>query len=185
MRSLITAFMCVACSASRPPVQQEQAPIPEALPDDPELSAACLPDWQQPPPAACRVDEATKKTIMKNDDPSFGMVAEILDLEKGGESLSVGRTIAIVNLATLVIDNPKASECSRQVSRWHRAMALHELGRWREAFLDFGAVIKTGPNSPFYTYVGAWIDSLAPHFSHQTYSVCASAYDNAIKEPKK
>lgn len=184
MRPLITALMCVACSASRPPVQQEQAPLPDAIADDPELSAACQPDWQQPPPAACKQDETTKQTILKNDDPSYGKVVQIMALEKDEAGLSIGRQTAIVNLATLVIDDAKASECTRQISRWHRAMALHELGRWREAFLDFGFVIKAGPNSPFYKHVGDWLETLAPHLSHQTYIVCTSAYEAPLKEAK-
>lgn len=184
MRSFMLVLLCVGCAAARPPVKQaDLPPIPDTLPDDPELLAACQPE-AAPQPLEWQRDSAGQ-TVLKNDDPGYGHIAQIIgyDKERDKDGLSFGKVTAIVNLATLVIDNDKASPPAHLIARWHRAMAHHELGHWREAWLDFGAVVRAGPDSPFYKWVGGWLTDLAPRFSHQTYAACLSVYESALKPP--
>lgn len=169
MRSLIIALACVSCCGSRPTVRHEASAM-----DDPELAMACAPDWSTPPPDACASGE-DGSSILQPGDPSYRMVAQILSLEKMARG-SAGTDEAIVKLATMALANDEASACGRQVCRWHRALALQRLNRWREAFLDFGSAIKDGPNNPFYEAVGARIDALRPNLPENAVIACLASY---------
>jgi hypothetical protein len=169
MRTLIAlTTMLAACGGSGASVKSER------LAYDPEMAEACVPEWQQAPPAACAADEEGRM-VLKDDDPSFRSVAQILALEKDSHG-SVSMDEALVKLTSAVVRDDKASECGRQVCRWHRALAFYRLGRWKQAFIDFGAVVKDGPNSPFYKDVGAWIGKLEPHLPEGAVIGCLANY---------
>lgn len=170
MRSFMLALMCVACGGSQAAVRQER-PVSY----DTDLVSACVPEWQEPPQSACeRKDDGS--SFMKNDDPSFRKVAQIQSMEESSQS-SKSMDEAIVTLTTTALADAKTSECGRQIFRWHRALALQRLGRWEEAFVDFGSVIKDGPNNPFYKDVGVLIDALAPHLPESAVIACLASYD--------
>lgn len=178
MRSLLCAALILAACGGNRSVTKTAASMEE----DASLDGACAPDWGVTPPAVCEKDEEGK-TILTPEDPTYGAIAQVMTLEKEYPD-SRGMDEAIVKQLTHVIDGATASPCGRQVCRWHRALALHRLGRWREAFVDFGAIVKDGPNNPYYQDVGAWIQTLEPHVPRRAYITCASAYDPAALEPK-
>lgn len=178
MRSLTVCVIALAaCGGSKASVKAER------LAYDPEIAEACVPEWQQPPAAACEKD-GNGTTIMKDSDPTFRKVAQILAIEKASQG-SASMDEAIVKLTTSVVRDGQASECGRQISRWHRALALRRLGRWKDAFLDFGAVVKDGPNSPFYKDVGAWIEKIEPRLPAGAVSACMASYDPPPPEVPK
>lgn len=180
MRSFfITVCLLAACGGTKKTVTAGHAADTR---EDPELIGACVPEWQVPPPSACERDEEGK-WLLPDHDPTYRIVAQVLTLEKEWPD-SRSMDAAIVKLMTRAIEGDKASECGRQVCRWHRALALHRLGRWTEAFKDFGSVVKDGPNSPYYADVGAWIATLEPHVPRDAYITCLSAYDAARVEAR-
>lgn len=178
MRSLtLFATLLAACGGSKASVKTER------LAFDPELAEACVSDWQQAPAAACGTDDEGK-TVLKDDDSSFRKVAQILALEKDSRG-SRSMDEALVTLTTSALADGRASDCSRQIVRWHRALALQRLGRWKEAFVDFGTVVKDGPNSPFYKDVGAWIEKIEPHLPSGVVTACLASYDPPAPEVPK
>ncbi|HJV33360.1 MAG TPA: hypothetical protein VJ694_05020 [Patescibacteria group bacterium] len=173
MRSLLClTFTFAACGGSRAPGALENR---AAIGSDPELASACVPEWSTPPDF-CPKDEAGL-WILPEDDPTNPMVTQVMELERLYHSPSMDRTI--VKQMTRVIEGGKASECGKRVCRWHRALALHRLERWREAFLDFASVVKDGPNNPYYDVAGEWLKTLEPYVPRDAYITCLSAYDQA------
>jgi hypothetical protein len=172
MRKFVLMFLVTVagCAARKPAVADDSV-----VPEDPEMTTACVPDWTAPPPAVCEKD-GKGRNILTKADPSFGPITQILNLEKDMQGTGTA-DVAVIELSNRVLTDPKATACGKQIARWHRAMALAERGHWKEAYLDFGAVIKDGPNGPFYVFVREWLLSLQAHIPHAAFITCMSAYD--------
>jgi len=168
MRSLRYAvLMLAACGGSR-------KPAPERAAYDPELAETCVPDWGDEAPAGlCDRSEEGQWTLPE-DDPGRGAIFQVLALEKNHKGPSVDE--AIVHLSTGVINRSAGPSCGAQMAHWHRALAYVRLARAKEAFMDFGTVVKEGPNNPYYAYADDWLKLLEPHLPSGVVSTCMGSY---------
>ncbi len=161
MRSFISlTILLAACGGS--------APRPEPVREfDPELSEACLAEDGFAPRHCVKEDDGTWKTAT----PPSNLLLQ------GRKALENGQYEAAVYTLTQALH--KEDACGKQYAIQRRGEAYYRLGRYKESFQDFAAIVRDGPENPFYATVGKWLDALAPHVDSGAMHVCRASYDPA------
>ncbi len=178
MRPILSVLLCFACAHTPLPATEPspQPALEDPLPDDPEIAGVCQPDWRQPSASACPKN-AEGQTVLNDRDPAYPYIADIIRFDQRAQTREGGMEARVLALADRLLNDPRTSECARQVCHWHRAMALYGLGHWKEALLEFDSVLRVGSGGPFYKSVRAWFEALAPHVSRRTYERCIGILD--------
>lgn len=163
MRSLfIAALFIAACAGSKTGLRSGSDA------DDPELFGACVPESGTSAPRHCQ--KADDEWRIPDGEPQGHEMHQAISLFQDGHDEPA------VRLLTIVIDGGKAGPCGRQVARWYRARAYYRLGRHRESFLDFGQVVRDGPENPYYDQVDEWLTKLEPFVGRETIIACRANY---------
>jgi len=163
MRTTILAILgvLVGCAGNHPAVR------PEANEYDPELYEACRLDDAFLPRFCVRADSGEWQPVR----PPSSLLLQGRKLFQGGLYEPAADT-----LDAIVRSDGLEDECGRQFARWLRGQALYELGRYREAFMDFAAVVRDGPENPFYGEVTVWFEKLRDRIPAEAITLCLAAH---------
>lgn len=167
MRSLLCLAALAACGGPR-------KPAPERVEYDPELAEACVPDRGDEASAALCEKGDDGKWILPEDDPDRKVIFQVLALQENHRGRSVDE--AVVQLTSGIVRRNAAPTCGVQMARWHRALASFRLGAWKQAFLDFGSIVRDGPNNPYYAYADDWLAQLEERLPAGAVATCLVSY---------
>lgn len=164
MRSLLIAALFVAaCAGSK--AESRSGPMT----DDPELLGACVSKPGTSAPRRCQKADDGEWRI-PDEEPQGRELRQAVSLFQDGHDEPAAK------LLTILIDGGKTGPCGLQVARWYRARAYFRLGHHRESFLDFGQVVRDGPENPYYDQVDEWLTKLEPFVGRETIIACLANY---------
>ena len=163
MRSLlIIPLLTFGCAGSKDAVRTEQTTY------DPELYEACAPDSATDPPASCpRDDEGNWKT---SRPPSSALLQGRRLLEEGLYEASA------MTLRQAIMYDGVEDDCGKLYARWLRGQAFYKNGQYPEALKDFGYIVASGANNPFYKDVGDWLVKLEGKVPRGALLACQAQY---------
>ena len=166
MRSLMIAvLLCAGCGGGQKTAEPARTEF------DPEMFEVCSSEDGFAPRYCEQLDDGTWKTVQ----PPSNFLLQ-------GRQMIEGRQYEAA-VMTLTQALTAEDDCGKQYVRELRGEAYYRLGKYKEAFIDFGSIVRDGPENPFYQIVGAWLKELDPHIESGAMIACWAMYDPAVVDP--
>jgi hypothetical protein len=147
------------------------------VPYDPELLELCDQTARSATELVCvHENDAQGKKIWSSIVSPSRMMEMFLVVN--AQDSNAGRTLASNLVFRGENSNEKGLSCEGQIARYERGVSYFDDGLYREAFLDFAFIVKSGPHHFKYEEMKVVLKKLRPIMAAGTVSTCLAEIYN-------